>query len=76
MARPNKRDVRAREAREIHENGTLREIFDERAASIRSAWEAAQTVEQREQCHADIRALNELKDAIYAAATARAAASS
>lgn len=72
MARPSSKQVRAREAREINENGTLRVLFEEREAAIRSAWAAAPTVEQREACHADIRALNELKDYIYAAATSRA----
>jgi hypothetical protein len=72
MARPSSKQVRAREAREISDNGTLRVIFDERAADIRSKWESSRTIDERETCHADIRALNELKDAIYAAATARA----
>ena len=72
MARPTNKQRRIKQAADLLENETLTSIFDERLSDIYERWKSGSTVEERETCYFDVRALEELRDAIYA--TARDAA--
>ena len=70
MARPTKRQQRIRQARELADNETLREIIASRELEIFERWKASDSTEQREICYHDYIALGELRDAIDATANA------
>ncbi len=69
MARPTKKQRQIKQAQELLENQTLREIFEERKQEIQERWQASATPEQREACYYEITALEGLRDAIYALGT-------
>lgn len=58
----------AAEARELPDNRWLKAFFEDHRRELIEAWEASDTAEKREQLHAQVRALNEFKGALYAAA--------
>ncbi len=69
MARPTSKQTRIKQAAELLENETLQYIFDEREREIYDRWKASETVEERESCYFEIKALEGLRDAIYATST-------
>lgn len=71
MVRPTKTEQRQKEAKQILESETFQDLMRERREQIVSDWEAAQTVEAREGFHAQLRALNELRDYIHGEAKER-----
>ena len=71
MGRPTNKQKRQREAKALTESETFQELLSERQEQIRTDWEVAQTVEQREALHAQIVALNDLRDYIHGQAKER-----
>lgn len=71
MARPTNKQKRQREAKAILESDTFTELMRERREQIVADWEVATTVEDREGFHAQLKALNELRDFIYGEAKER-----
>lgn len=69
MARPTKRQRQIKQAKELLENETLREIFEARKQEIVERWQSSQTTADREACWYEITALEGLNDAIYAIGT-------
>lgn len=69
MPRPTNKQRRLKQAKELLENETLYEIFEERKQEIRDRWQSSDTPEKRESCFYEITALEGLKDAIYAVGT-------
>ena len=69
MARPTSKEKRIKQARELLENETLIGIFEARDREIYERWKSSNTTEKRETCYYEIRALEELRDAIDATAT-------
>ena len=69
MARPNVKQKRIKEARELLENETLTDIFDTRDREIYDRWKSSTSFEVREACYYEITALQGLRDAIDATAT-------
>jgi hypothetical protein len=61
-------DAYAAEAEGLPDNRWLRAFFDEHEAELTGAWKAAPSVEERERLHAQVRALNDFKGSLYAAA--------
>lgn len=66
MARPTSKQKRTKQAKELLENETLTEIFEEREQEIIDRWKGSNTVEKRETCYHELTALEGLRDAIYA----------
>lgn len=71
MARPTKVEQRQKEAKAIFESETFVELLSERRQQIIGDWEVAETVEAREGFHAQLKALNDLKDFMYGQAKER-----
>ncbi len=69
MARPTSRQKTIKQARELLENETLADIFEQREREIYERWKGSATVEKREACYFEITALEGLRDAIYATGT-------
>ncbi len=69
MGRPTKHQRQIKEAKELLENETLREIFETRKQEICERWQASQTPADREACWYELTALEGLNDAIYALGT-------
>ena len=69
MPRPTKKQQRIKEAKKLLENQTLLEIFSERDREIYERWKGSANAGVREECYHEIRALDGLRDAIYAAGT-------
>jgi len=69
VARPTSKEKRIKQARELLENETLIGIFEARDREIYERWKSSNTTEKRETCYYEIRALEELRDAIDATAT-------
>ncbi len=69
MTRLSKKARRIKQAKELEQNETLREIFATREQEIIDAWKAGDTTEKREACYYEFRALEGLRDGIYATAT-------
>jgi hypothetical protein len=57
---------RKQAARQLKNNPLLNEIFAARDAEIVDAWRSAQTLQERERCATDIRALESLRELTYA----------
>lgn len=68
MARPTNKQKRINQAQELLDNDTLQDIFRQLNEDIRDAWQASDDAERREALHYKVRALEDLKDGIYAAA--------
>lgn len=60
------------EARELLENKWLERYFAEHKASLTAAWLAASTTDERERLHAQVIAVEEFREKLYAIATKRA----
>lgn len=60
---------RTQQAKQIATNKLLVEILDERERDIIQAWRSAETVDEREQCATDLRALEALRETISATIT-------
>lgn len=71
MARPTNQQKRQREAKAILDSDTFRDLLRERREQIVADWEIADTVESREGFHAQLKALNELRDYINGEAKER-----
>lgn len=54
------------EAKTLKNSQLLSDIFDECELSIIGAWKSAPTVETREQCASDLKALETLRETFYA----------
>lgn len=69
MTRPTSKQKRIKQATELLQNETLAHIFDAREREIVERWKGCDSLEKREACYYEIRALIELRDTIYATAT-------
>lgn len=67
MAR-RQREQLPEDAAELLDNRALALFFDTHRGQLIEQWEAAETLEQRERLHAQVRALTDFKGALYAAA--------
>ena len=57
------------EAKALQQNQLLNDIFAQCEHDIISQWRSAATIEEREQCSTDLRALESLRESIYAKVT-------
>ncbi len=69
MARLNKKQRQIKEAAELLQNETLKEIFESRKQEIFDRWQGSNTLDKREACFYELTALEGLRDAIYAIGT-------
>ena len=69
MSRLSKKARRIKQAQELQQNETLQHIFSTREQEIIERWKSGGSTENREACYYEIRALEGLRDAIYATAT-------
>ncbi len=68
MARPTNKQKRINQAQELLDNDYLQQIFTDLREDIRDKWQSCDDAERREACYYEVRALEDLKDGIYATA--------
>lgn len=69
MPRLSSKARRIKQAKELEVNETLLAIFAALEGEIIERWKGSDTTAKREACYYEIRALEGLRDAIYATAT-------
>ncbi len=69
MSRLTIKARRIKQAKDLQQNETLTHIFATREQEIIDRWKGGGSTEIREACYYEIRALEGLRDAIYATAT-------